>query len=998
MLYSSTDYKQRLIKRGKMTNKLIYRLTAVALIASLLFSSANGIVHGDTSNGSSISYSEPKITDSELGQLLDKITKEFGSDREIPSEDMKLRSKQIQMLPEQTHQMELLYKNGTKVEGVIWFAIVRYPENAIYLGGDNRMTTDGANFFLSENGLITALKPGDFQVWAKVGDYLYRSSVKIESPSEHSASNKIRATDTQAEAIAQKFQHLDDLDKILLVHNYLIEKIDYDLSLQYNQFHEYNALVEGKAVCYGYARAFGLLMNKLGVETVTETGRMTSNPRIRHAWNRVKINGKWYFIDLTWDDGREKEDLDLRYRNFMIDEETLIKNDHTRDGWSESSNLGGKEFMYYPHIKRGIFAATDHEIDEIVLKQLDMSNGSSYTARLYVPESDGQREEFLREYIQSVMLSTAQELGANVERVSKKVTVGDYTLYEYTVSGLSTDNQSEVRFENAEISNNEEETTHSITLSFNKSRLGLQKHNIAIVKSGESANKKRPMMDATIESLALVNDDGASSTYELKIKDILVEDGENLDIIVTKRGLNFENDRRSITVNISKEETPTAVFEATGFKEGLLRIEESGVRFTTGDGIWQETESGGTYTVNTVYGKPIVLYKKSTSDGKLRSDSQRINVEYQPYPDWVTSEPATKGQNDGKILGVSSQYQYKHENSQDWIDVASGAQEVIGLPAGNYKVRLKPNGLTMASQPFDIVIGETETSTDATTTNNGASDGASSGAAGGTSSSASGGNISGGAFGSTTGTSIGGGVSDGVSDGVSGGISGSGGASGGTSGENVVSGKIETTDSKTTNLTSSETNANRATKKISNFEDIQNHWAKAAIAVAVENNIFNGVSEKSFAPDNSVSRGMFVTILGRLANAETAENLGQQKSFADIDYKKYYAPYAEWAKQNNIVTGIDAAIFAPDAEITREQVAVILVRYLRIRGIAMEQKESTAEFADSEQISAWAREAVQIMQSLGLFTGRSDNKFMPKDPITRAEIAVIASRLVKIIK
>jgi len=159
---------------------------------------------------------------------------------------------------------------------------------------------------------------------------------------------------------------------------------------------------------------------------------------------------------------------------------------------------------------------------------------------------------------------------------------------------------------------------------------------------------------------------------------------------------------------------------------------------------------------------------------------------------------------------------------------------------------------------------------------------------------------------------------------------------------------------------------------------------------AYVNNLFKGTSETLFSPNQAMTRGMLVTVLGRLHKVDT--NAYISSSFADVSTSQYYAPYIEWARENSIVLGIGENKFAPDLIITRQDLAVIIVRYMDYGKIDVPMTRMIAVFADSSQISAYADNAVQVMVNAGIMTGKPNNIFDPKGSATRAEVAAVLHR------
>ena len=167
---------------------------------------------------------------------------------------------------------------------------------------------------------------------------------------------------------------------------------------------------------------------------------------------------------------------------------------------------------------------------------------------------------------------------------------------------------------------------------------------------------------------------------------------------------------------------------------------------------------------------------------------------------------------------------------------------------------------------------------------------------------------------------------------------------------------------------------------------------KDAIEYVTDKALFNGTTATTFSPNEGMTRGMFVTVLGRMAGADISA-YNTQSQFADVDSKMYYNAYVNWAAANKIVSGVDASHFNPNALITREQAAVIMDNYLTATGTKVEETGSAAAFADSASIRAYAKDAVTRMQKAGLLSGKSGNRFDPQGTATRAQVAVIMQKL-----
>jgi len=177
------------------------------------------------------------------------------------------------------------------------------------------------------------------------------------------------------------------------------------------------------------------------------------------------------------------------------------------------------------------------------------------------------------------------------------------------------------------------------------------------------------------------------------------------------------------------------------------------------------------------------------------------------------------------------------------------------------------------------------------------------------------------------------------------------------------------------------------------FSDTDNHWASEYIDFVTARDLFKGTGENTFSPGTGMTRGMIVTVLGRLSGVNPDEY--DEISFSDIKDNAYYARYVEWVARNGIAQGAGQGQFLADREVTREQLAVILYNFMKYMGLTLSQSEADNEaFADEEEISNYAREAVAAMQRAGIINGKNGNRFDPNGTASRAEVAAMLERFV----
>ena len=171
-------------------------------------------------------------------------------------------------------------------------------------------------------------------------------------------------------------------------------------------------------------------------------------------------------------------------------------------------------------------------------------------------------------------------------------------------------------------------------------------------------------------------------------------------------------------------------------------------------------------------------------------------------------------------------------------------------------------------------------------------------------------------------------------------------------------------------------------------------WFYESVRFAYERGLFSGVSETKFAPKNIMTRGMLVTVLYR---AEGEPKVKGSIPFADVDTGAYYANAVIWAEQNGIVKGVGENEFAPNRNITREQIAAIMYRYAAYKGYDLSVGENTdiGTFADFGEISEYALLPMQYAVGAGLMKGKTETTLNPRDNATRAEIAAILMRFIE---
>ena len=181
------------------------------------------------------------------------------------------------------------------------------------------------------------------------------------------------------------------------------------------------------------------------------------------------------------------------------------------------------------------------------------------------------------------------------------------------------------------------------------------------------------------------------------------------------------------------------------------------------------------------------------------------------------------------------------------------------------------------------------------------------------------------------------------------------------------------------------------------FTDVsENDWFFDAVKFVNERKLFVGTTETTFAPRMAMTRGMFVTVLGTLAGVD--ETAAEASTFEDVNPNAYYAPYVAWAQKNGIVVGTSATTFEPNAEITREQMAIIMYNYAKYAGedVSKTDPAGLAAFADGASVSGWAQTEMAWAVNMQLMVG-SDGKLSPQNHASRAEVAEIVKNYVNVL-
>ena len=170
------------------------------------------------------------------------------------------------------------------------------------------------------------------------------------------------------------------------------------------------------------------------------------------------------------------------------------------------------------------------------------------------------------------------------------------------------------------------------------------------------------------------------------------------------------------------------------------------------------------------------------------------------------------------------------------------------------------------------------------------------------------------------------------------------------------------------------------------FTDVKvGSWYYDAVTFVYENGLMQGTSATRFSPDSSLTRAMLAQILYNRAGKPTVKD---KSAFTDVANDAWYADAVIWAFGEGIVSGVGGGKFAPDASITREQLAAMLYRAAG----SPEVQETTLTFNDASKVSSYAKSAICWAVEEGIVTGKGGNRLDPTGTATRAEVAQMLAR------
>lgn len=181
------------------------------------------------------------------------------------------------------------------------------------------------------------------------------------------------------------------------------------------------------------------------------------------------------------------------------------------------------------------------------------------------------------------------------------------------------------------------------------------------------------------------------------------------------------------------------------------------------------------------------------------------------------------------------------------------------------------------------------------------------------------------------------------------------------------------------------------------YRDVpKGQWYYDGVKFVTEQGLFQGVEGGRFLPGGTMTRGMLVTVLYRLAGEPSVQGL--ENPFYDVSLNRYYGAPVLWASANGLVEGHGNGKFTPEGNVTRQDMAVILYRYAQQMGYDTTPVGDLTAFPDADRVSGYAADPMRWAVGNGIIHGVKNgqtNTLSPRAYSTRAQVAVVLQRFVE---
>ena len=174
------------------------------------------------------------------------------------------------------------------------------------------------------------------------------------------------------------------------------------------------------------------------------------------------------------------------------------------------------------------------------------------------------------------------------------------------------------------------------------------------------------------------------------------------------------------------------------------------------------------------------------------------------------------------------------------------------------------------------------------------------------------------------------------------------------------------------------------------FSDLPENEAAGSIMNMVARGILKGMDNGKFEGELPITRAMVATVLKRLS---TNQKINDVQNFKDVKDKDWFAEAVKWAQSQGLIKGYEDGTFKANNLVTRQELAIIIERFLKNHGIAMEEIKELS-YKDLDTLPAWSRDAIIAMAKIGLVEGQTEEMYNPASEFTREELAVMLEKII----
>ncbi|MCE6056416.1 hypothetical protein J7889_02295 [Mycoplasmopsis agalactiae] len=572
-----------------------------------------------------------------------------------------------------------LIDNETKqvVSGVKWYQKTSYPEDLVF---DANQDNDKTYLTLDEKGYISGKKHTNSQwnaeVWAEYKGNLYRAIVSVGNEDEDRKLNEEKEAREAAKKIVAEWKDLSTLEKVIKAHEWLTANVTYvDTGDIWKDQSAHSALIEKNAICTGYANGFNMLMHEMKIPSIMMTGNIASWRSVKHAWNLVEIEGKWYHVDTTSDrvdltKGKAKDRVDsnkVTYNYFLMHDDDFS---YAKGFYNHYKDRMGNRFRNHKN------ASYVFNVDEAM----------ALFDQKFEKASDFSESKWLELYALPHNLENFErELEKRSVRIDKRHEVAvpwvSYKKIRYILKDFS--NNFQLKEISASVSQNSNSGKtfgkYSLKVTLNPNEVSLDKGNFIVTNA--MVNNVEKVSDGYIVYL-----DQFTKYEKTKVK---------LDI--KKYGYKFNiSDSNEFEFDVQKHQTPEAKIISLSDNSIKLTNVSSGMEYRNNFGEWKDITSDNFKINNVVLGSISVRHKHSAN--MYESDIQVI-----PLLKGNDNDLRNKVRVHNRVIvGVDNSMEFRLENQGSWTKITT--RKLSNLASGTYQIRTAATENALASEAITITI------------------------------------------------------------------------------------------------------------------------------------------------------------------------------------------------------------------------------------------------------------------------------------------------------